>query len=65
MAAWTLFSGESRAAFRRRLEVDEDTWRRAKWWALTRIFGVAYYETTNPVFSLDARHTIAEVLADG
>jgi hypothetical protein len=32
---------------------------------LTRIFGVGYYETTNPVLSLDARHTIAEVLADG
>ncbi|MEA3056089.1 MAG: hypothetical protein QOD30_1521 [Actinomycetota bacterium] len=64
MAAWMLFTGESRAAFRAHLDVDDDTWRRAKGWALTRIFGVAYYETTNPVFSLDARRAIAEVLAD-
>jgi aminoglycoside phosphotransferase (APT) family kinase protein len=64
MAAWTLFAGDSRAAFRARLRVDDDTWRRAKGWALTRIFNVAYYEVTNPVFSLDARRTIAEVLAD-
>ena len=64
IAAWTLFSGESRAVFRSQLEADDDTWRRSKGWALTRIFNVAYYEETNPVFSLDARRTIAEVLAD-
>jgi aminoglycoside phosphotransferase (APT) family kinase protein len=64
MAAWTLFAGQSRAAFRRRLEADDLTWRRAKGWALTRIFNVAYYENSNPVFSLDALRTIAEVLHD-
>jgi len=64
MAAWMLFEGRSRDAFRRHLDVDDDTWRRAKGWVLTRIFGVAYYETTNPVFSLDARRAIAQVLAD-
>jgi aminoglycoside phosphotransferase (APT) family kinase protein len=63
MAAWTLFAGESRAAVRRALEVDDATWQRAKGWALTRIFNVAYYEETNPEFSLDARRTIAEVLS--
>jgi aminoglycoside phosphotransferase (APT) family kinase protein len=65
MAAWTLFAGESRAAFRRNLQADELTWRRAKGWALTRIFNVAYYENSNPVFSLDARRTIGAVLYDG
>lgn len=64
MAAWTLFAGESRAVFRSELDVDDDTWRRSKGWALTRIFNVAYYEKSNPVFSLDARRTISEVLAD-
>jgi aminoglycoside phosphotransferase (APT) family kinase protein len=64
MAAWTLFSGESRAEFRRLLNVDDATWRRSKGWALTRIGNVAYYEHTNPVFSLDARRVIAEVLSD-
>lgn len=64
MAAWMLFAGESRAAFRQALSADDDTWRRAKGWVLTRIFGVAYYEKSNPAFSLDARRAIAEVLAD-
>jgi len=64
MAAWMLFTGESRAAFRAHLDVDDETWRRAKGWVLTRIFGVAYYETTNPVFSVDARRAINELLAD-
>ena len=64
MAAWTLFAGDSRDAFLLCLEVDDPTWRRARGWALTRIFNVAYYERTNPVFSLDARRTIAEVLRD-
>ncbi len=64
MAAWMLFDRDSRAVFRARAEADDNTWRRARGWALTRIFGVAYYEKTNPFFSLDARRTIAEVLAD-
>jgi len=64
MAAWTLFDGASRAVFRRCLDADDCTWQRSKGWALTRIFNVAYYEHSNPVFSLDARRTIAEVLRD-
>lgn len=32
--AWTLFRGSSRLAFKRALEVDEDTWRRGRGWAL-------------------------------
>ncbi len=32
--AWSLFSGESRAAFRRTLDMDEDTWARARGWML-------------------------------
>jgi aminoglycoside phosphotransferase (APT) family kinase protein len=32
--AWTFFSGESRAAFRRSLALDEATWARARGWAL-------------------------------
>ncbi|CAH1678865.1 Aminoglycoside phosphotransferase (APT) family kinase protein [Hyphomicrobiales bacterium] len=32
--AWTLFSGESRKIFRGALSLDENTWRRARGWAL-------------------------------
>ena len=32
--AWTLFSGGSRKAFRKRLALDDHTWRRARGWAL-------------------------------
>lgn len=32
--AWTLFSGESREAFRAALPIDKDTWDRARGWAL-------------------------------
>lgn len=32
--AWTLFSGQSRAAFRARLDVDAATWARGRAWAL-------------------------------
>ncbi|WP_234313785.1 aminoglycoside phosphotransferase family protein [Streptomyces sp. NBRC 109706] len=32
--AWTLFSGQSRAAFRERLAVDAGTWARGRGWAL-------------------------------
>jgi len=32
--AWTFFSGDSRNAFRDRLELDDDTWARGRGWAL-------------------------------
>jgi aminoglycoside phosphotransferase (APT) family kinase protein len=64
MVAWTLLAGDARIAFRHALDVDDLTWRRAKGWALTRIFNVGYYEHSNPVFSADARRTIEEVLRD-
>ena len=64
MAAWTLFRGESRRRFREAVDADDDTWSRARGWALTRISNVAYYATTNPRFAADAVATITEALAD-
>jgi aminoglycoside phosphotransferase (APT) family kinase protein len=32
--AWTLFDGDARQAFRRAVDLDEDTWARARGWAL-------------------------------
>lgn len=62
MAAWALFRGASRQVFRSAMGVDDETWERGRFWALTRIMNVAYYETSNPEFSLDARATLAEAL---
>ena len=64
MAAWNLFDDASRATFRSAVGFDDATWARARGWALTRINGVAYYATTNPEFSEDARRVIAAVLDD-
>ncbi len=37
--AWTLFTGESRAGFRKRLSVDDETWARGRGWALWKTLG--------------------------
>jgi aminoglycoside phosphotransferase (APT) family kinase protein len=63
--AWTLFSGESRAAFRAALSVDDATWARGRGWALSwALVALPYYLDTNPVIVASARQTIARVLAD-
>jgi aminoglycoside phosphotransferase (APT) family kinase protein len=64
LAAWSLFTAESRAVYRAVLGVDDATWERGRGWALTRIMNVPYYAETNPLFAADAQRTIAEALAD-
>jgi aminoglycoside phosphotransferase (APT) family kinase protein len=55
--AWTLFSGPSRAEFRRRLAVDDATWARGRGWALWKAL-ITYAD------SAPARHVLAEITAD-
>jgi aminoglycoside phosphotransferase (APT) family kinase protein len=65
VAAWTLFSGESRDTFRTALSIDDASWARSRGWALsTGLIALPYYLHTNPVIVGMARHQIAEVLAD-
>ena len=65
MPGWTLFSGESRAAFRRALGVDDATWARGRGWALSVALNeLPYYWDTNPALVAHARHAVVEVLAD-
>lgn len=64
MAAWTVFSGDSRRVFRDHLGVDQATWRRAWGQALTRVCGIPYYWATNPRFAQDSLTTVIEALAD-
>ncbi len=62
--AWSLFSGESRDAFREAVGADDATWERGKGWALRWLGALANYRDTNPVLAAIARRTIDEVLAD-
>jgi aminoglycoside phosphotransferase (APT) family kinase protein len=63
--AWDLFDGRSRAVLRPALAVDDATWARARGWALcTALCALPYYLGTNPAMVAQARHKIAEVLAD-
>jgi aminoglycoside phosphotransferase (APT) family kinase protein len=63
-AAWSLFSSESRNVFRAALPFDDATWARGRGWALTMVGAFPYYKHTNPAIVAEARHVIAEVLAD-
>jgi aminoglycoside phosphotransferase (APT) family kinase protein len=65
LPAWNLFTGESRAAYREALEVDDASWARGRGWALSMaIIGLPYYINTNPDFVRLARGMLDEVLAD-
>ena len=65
IAAWNLFSAESRDAFRSTLSVDDATWARGRGWALSvGLIALPYYLNTSPMMVRYARHTIAEALAD-
>lgn len=62
--AWSLFSGESRAAFREALGVDDATWARGKGWALRAVGGISHYAGTNPALATSCLYRVEEVLAD-
>jgi aminoglycoside phosphotransferase (APT) family kinase protein len=62
--AWELFSGESRALYRAALDVDDATWRRARGWAIKAVYGIPYYEGTNPGIVARARRRLTNVIAD-
>jgi aminoglycoside phosphotransferase (APT) family kinase protein len=65
LVAWNLFAGQSRAAFRAEMQVDDATWLRGRGWALSvALLQLPYYLHTNPVLVASSRHVISEVLAD-
>jgi aminoglycoside phosphotransferase (APT) family kinase protein len=65
MVAWSLFTGESREAFRAALGVDDATWARGRGHALSwALIFIPYYLETNPVGVAGARRAVEEVLAD-
>ncbi len=64
VVAWTEFSGDSRAVFRARLPFDDDTWRRARGWALWKALITAADSDGDQWAIEKARKIIVEVIAD-
>jgi aminoglycoside phosphotransferase (APT) family kinase protein len=63
--AWTLFSGESRAAFRQVLPLDDTTWMRDRCWALWKaLITLVGSRTIDPAKAAEARRVIEAVLSD-
>lgn len=65
MVAWTLLDTKARAIFKKAIQIDEDSWRRAKGWAFyLGVMGYPYYKSSNPVFAAIAKRSLDEVLLD-
>lgn len=63
--AWTLFSGDSRDAFRAALPLDPETWARGRAWALWKaLITLAEHINSDPPKAKTARLVIDEVLTD-
>ena len=60
--SWTLFGGESRAAFRHALRPDEATWERGRGWALWKAL-ITLAGHNDPIEAGRARRVVDEVLA--
>ena len=64
-AAWSLFEGRARAAFRAAVGVDDATWARGRTWALIEgVLGLSYYRGHREVLAQAGRRVIDQVLAD-
>lgn len=65
IAAWSVFSHTGRGSFRGALDVDDDTWNRARGFALHQAaMIIPYYPETNPRFVAMAKRTVREIIAD-
>lgn len=63
--AWTLFTGESRNAFRATIQLDADTWARGRGWTLWKALILAAGLTnSNAIEAADPWRIIDEVIAD-
>ena len=63
--AWSVFNKVGRETFRQALAVDDDTWSRARGYALHQaLMIIPYYPETNPEFVTMAKRTVEEILKD-
>lgn len=64
VAAWRVFAGESRKVFRRAIDVDDDSWERARAISLSSVFTYHYYAHTYPAIAAAAKLSVLEALSD-
>ncbi|MEP7019175.1 MAG: aminoglycoside phosphotransferase family protein [Pseudonocardiales bacterium] len=65
IVAWTLLTPDTRIAFRDRIDVDDETWRRARAWALSiALVALPYYIHTNEQITAWARYAIGQVVGE-
>ena len=65
LPAWNLFRGESRAAYREGVGLDDATWARGRGLALSiALVALAYYQDTNPYMVNWAEGMVRETLRD-
>lgn len=63
--AWSVFNEVGRETFRQALAVDDDTWCRARGYALYQaMMIVPYYPEMNPEFVTMAKRTVMEILSE-
>lgn len=63
--AWSVFNKAGRETFRQALDVDDNTWGRARGYALHQaLMIIPYYQETNPDFVTMAKSTVNEILVD-
>lgn len=63
--AWSMFSRDTRAQFRKEIDADPHTWTRARGWTLSvSVIALSYYRDKNPTIAAATRRDIAELLAE-
>lgn len=63
LPAWWLFGRDSRETFRTMSKAQPSDWQRAKGWALhMAVVAIPYYADTNPMFVVQARSALNEIL---
>ena len=63
--AWNLLPASARDVFRDGVGADETTWARARGWVLLQALAqLPYYTVRNPPLAANARHVIAELVAE-
>lgn len=65
IAAWSVFGASGRQAFRASIGVDDETWRRARGFALHQAaLIIPYYRESNPEFVTTAVRTVEQIVSD-
>ncbi|MDJ1114864.1 phosphotransferase [Microbacterium dauci] len=66
MSAWSMLDGSGRARLRELLDLDDDTWRRGRGWALLQaIIALPHYRETTHGLVAHSLHVLGVLAADG